>query len=306
VVRAEAPEGLRLLDGQPADLSGGRPLTWLDVFTATPLTGNGLAVVHAADGIDDATMLRFARETQLSETTYVQSPPDDRADYVNRIWTMGAELPFAGHPSLGTAVAVAALERVDEASYVQVTPSGRQPVEVERAGDLWRASMVQNPPRHLAEVDPAEAFAAVGLSAGDAHPELPCQVVSTGQPHLMMPVRDPDVLDRAAPPSFELLDRVMRSNGCVVAYLAAIDTDSGVAQARGFFADPGALTEDPATGSAAGPLGAYLNARCGMTGLTVHQGVAMGRPSVLRVRADGDCVEVAGDCVIIATGSVFL
>jgi len=84
-----------------------RPVTWLDVFTSTPLTGNQLAVVHDADRLDDATMLAFARETRLSETTYVQAASAAGADYRNRIWTMAGELPFAGHPSLGTAVAVA-------------------------------------------------------------------------------------------------------------------------------------------------------------------------------------------------------
>jgi trans-2,3-dihydro-3-hydroxyanthranilate isomerase len=84
-----------------------RRLTWLDVFTATPLTGNGLAVVHDADGLDEETMLAFARETRLSETTFVQRASRPGADYRNRIFTTVGELPFAGHPSLGTAVAVA-------------------------------------------------------------------------------------------------------------------------------------------------------------------------------------------------------
>ena len=298
MVRAETPARLRLLSA--------RPLTWLDVFTATPLTGNGLAVVHAADEIDDATMLAFARETKLSETTYVQSPPDGDADYVNRIWTMGSELPFAGHPSLGTAVAVAALAGVGSASYVQVTPSGRQPIDVERAGDVWHASMLQNAPQHLAEVDAADVMAAVGLDAADAHPDLPCQVVSTGQPHMMAPVRDAAALERAWPRSFDALNGLVTREGCVVIYLCVVDPDSGVAEARGFFSDSGELTEDPATGSAAGPLGAYLDARCGVHELTIHQGVKMGRPSVLRVKADGDRVQVAGDCVIVATGTVVL
>lgn len=267
------------------------------------MTGNGLAVVHDADDVGDEQMLAFARETRLSETTYVQSPPDAGADYVNRIWTMGGELPFAGHPSLGTAVAVAAREGSDAVSYVQLTPSGRQPVQAERAGDIWRSSMVQNPPEHLAVVDATEVMAAVGLDAADAHPELPCQVMSTGQPHLMAPVRDASVLDRVAPASLERFDALVTGAGCVVVYLAAIDVAAGTAQARGFFSDPGALTEDPATGSAAGPLGAYLHARCGMAGVTVTQGVAMGRPSELRVAIDGEQVEVAGDCVIVATGT---
>ena len=99
-------------------------LTWLDVFTSRPLTGNGLAVVHHADGIDDATMLAFARETKLSETTFVQSATEPGADYRNRIWTIVSELPFAGHPSLGTAVAVAHARQEREAHYVQQTGAG--------------------------------------------------------------------------------------------------------------------------------------------------------------------------------------
>ena len=83
------------------------PYTLLDVFTDTPLPGNPLAVVHDADELDPATMLAFARETRLSETTFVQTPTVQGADYRNRIWDQRAELPFAGHPSLGTAVAVA-------------------------------------------------------------------------------------------------------------------------------------------------------------------------------------------------------
>ena len=82
-------------------------LAWLDVFAERPLAGNGLAVVDDADGIADETMLAFAKEMGLSETTFVQSPGADGADYRNRILTVAAEIPFAGHPSLGTAVAVA-------------------------------------------------------------------------------------------------------------------------------------------------------------------------------------------------------
>jgi len=249
-------------------------------------------------------MLAFARETKLSETTFVQSSPAAEADYVNRIWTMGSELPFAGHPSLGTAVAVAQLAGVDTASYVQATLSGRQPIQVERAGDCWRASMVQNPAEFLQELDAAEVMGVCGLNADDAHPELPCQVVTTGQAHLMAPVRDASVLERAKPPSFERFDELVRGAGCAVIYLAAVDVEGGSADARGFFSDPGVLTEDPATGSAAGPLGAYLYARCSMPAVNISQGVAMGRPSVLRVAVDGERIEVAGDCVIVATGTV--
>ena len=102
-------------------------LTWLDVFTDRPLTGNGLAVVHDADGVGDGAMLAFARETRLSETSFVQSATEAGADYRNRIWMMQGELPFAGHPSLGTAVAVARARGDHSVTYTQQTGAGLQP-----------------------------------------------------------------------------------------------------------------------------------------------------------------------------------
>src|SRR4051794_12977710 len=108
-----------------------RALTWLDVFTDRPLTGNGLAVVHDADGVSDDAMLAFARETRLSETTFVQSATESAADYRNRIWMTQGELPFAGHPSLGTAVAVARARGERSATYTQQTGAGLQPIEGE-------------------------------------------------------------------------------------------------------------------------------------------------------------------------------
>src|SRR3954447_1231580 len=103
-------------------------VTWLDVFTSTPLTGNGLAVVHDADDLDEAMMLRIARETDLSETAFVQVPTAPGADYRNRIYTTMGEIPFAGHPSLGVAVAVARAAGRRRAAFVQQTAAGLQPV----------------------------------------------------------------------------------------------------------------------------------------------------------------------------------
>src|SRR5919201_2756925 len=108
------------------------PYTLLDVFTDTPLAVNPLAVVPDADGVVENVMLRFARETRLAETTFVQTATADGASYRNRIWTVTEELPFAGHPSLGTAVAVA-LQRGDEdVVYHQQTLAGIQEVAVSR------------------------------------------------------------------------------------------------------------------------------------------------------------------------------
>src|SRR5438093_2823691 len=106
------------------------PYAVLDVFTDRPLQGNGLAVVQDADGLDDDAMQSFARETRLSETSFVQASERDRADYRNRIFTVRQEVPFAGHPSLGTAVAVARARGATEATFVQETGAGLQPVDV--------------------------------------------------------------------------------------------------------------------------------------------------------------------------------
>ena len=280
-------------------------LTWLDVFTARPLTGNGLAVVHDADGVSDEAMLGFARETRLSETTFVQTASEPGADYRNRIWMTTRELDFAGHPSLGTAVAVARARGLREASLVQQTRAGLQPIDVEVGdGATARASMLQEPAAFGDEVDPARALGPLGLEADDAHPELPPQVVSTGIAHLMVPVRRAAALDRVAPDLGALRD-LLSALGCTCAYVVLAEPERETARARSFFVDLTAVAEDPATGSAAGPLMAYLHARAGARRLTIEQGVELGRPSRLECEA-GDRVRVAGDVVVLFDGTLTL
>jgi trans-2,3-dihydro-3-hydroxyanthranilate isomerase len=280
---------------------GGHVLTWLDVFTAVPLAGNGLCVVHDADDIDDATMLAIARETRLSETTFVQSPTRDGADYRNRIFATQGELPFAGHPSLGTAVAVARARGVPRASYVQETHAGLQPVDVELDGAHAHASMLQGSATTGVVPDPLRVLAAVGLGEQDAHPEWRPQVVSTGVAHVMAPVRGSASLARAAAHP-ELLPALLGQTGAICVYVADVDVAAGAARARSFFLGDAGTLEDPATGSAVGPLMAYVAARAGITELTVAQGEQMGRPSTLRASMEGDAVRVAGDVVVVAEG----
>jgi trans-2,3-dihydro-3-hydroxyanthranilate isomerase len=278
-------------------------LTWLDVFTSRPLAGNGLAVVHDADDVDDTAMLGFARETRLSETTFIQTPTEDGADYRNRIWMTTGELPFAGHPSLGTAVAVANARGDREASYVQQTGAGLQPIEVE-LGDrgVAHASMLQEPARFGAEPAPGLVLAALGLVDADGHPELLPQLVSCGIQHLIVPVRDETVLARPRPDA-EALSAILAEGEATCAYVCWPEPDGEHVQARAFFLDGTLVAEDPATGSAAGPLCAYLNARTGLTTIEIAQGVAMGRPSRLRCEA-GERVRVAGDVVLLIEGQV--
>jgi trans-2,3-dihydro-3-hydroxyanthranilate isomerase len=281
-----------------------RPLVWLDVFTATPLTGNGLAVVHDADDLSLDTMLAFARETQLSETTFVQSATEDGADYRNRICMTTRELPFAGHPSIGTAVAVALLRGDREARYVQQTGAGLQPIDVRWRDDrvAW-ASMLQEPVAFGVEVDAAEVLGAVGLPASAAAAGLPPQVVSTGVTQLIVPVQGR--LDDLAPDPVRIR-ALLDAHDAVTVYLAAGNLQAGEADCRSFFADDRGIAEDPATGSAAGPLMAYLEARAGVTHLDIRQGIRLGRPSQLHCEVHGDRVRVGGDVVVLAQGTITL
>ena len=273
------------------------PYTLLDVFTDRPLAGNGLAVVHEADGVDDATMLAFAKETLLSETTFVQA--SETADYRNRIWTVTAEIPFAGHPSLGTAVAVSLQRGEQDVEYRQQTHAGIQPVRVEREGDRAYASVLQEPAVFGAEADAAAIMAAVGLRPEDAHPELPPQHVSTGLPTLIAPLVDAAALTRARKDQAAV---AALADSAINLYLCAVD--GRAASARMF---PSELEgEDPATGSAAGPLLAYLNARTGRDRVEIAQGVEMGRPSRLVAEMEDGRARVGGDVVVLVTGSLRL
>jgi trans-2,3-dihydro-3-hydroxyanthranilate isomerase len=279
--------------------------TLLDVFTATPLAGNPLAVVHDADGIDDATMLAFARETRLSETTFVQSSFVAGADYRNRIWTVEREIPFAGHPTLGTAVAVARAAGVGDAvRYVQETDAGMQPIDV-RLHDARRASatMVQEPAVHGPELARADVMGALGLTPEHADRTLPPQIVSSGAAHLLVPLRDRDALAQVRADDAAIA-ALRAAHGVLTLYAAVCEPAAGRALARAF-AGP-AIGEDPATGSAAGPLCAYLAERAGCSRVVVDQGIEMGRPSRLEATMEGDRPRVGGEVVVVVDGTVHL
>ena len=251
--------------------------------------------MHDADAVADDVMLAFAKETRLVETTFVQT--SEVADYRNRIWTPAEELPFAGHPSLGTAVAVALERGEDEVEYRQQTHAGIQPLRVRRDGDRAYASILQEPAQFGAELDPAAVLAAVGLGPDDA--SLPPQVVSAGLNTLIAPVASVDAVSRARMEPAAVRALV---DGTFNLYLCAIEGET--ARARTFMSE--LADEDPATGSAAGPLLAYANARLGTERLTVTQGVEMGRPSRLVAEMEDGRPRVGGDVVVLVTGTLRL
>ena len=260
--------------------------------------------MHDADDVADAVMHAFARETRLSETSFVQSPEAEGADYRHRIFMASGEIPFAGHPSLGTAAAVARQRGESRATYVQQTRPGLQPVDVEAEGLVSRVSMLQQRAVFGPELDPGEVLPLVGLEAGDADPRLPPQVVSTGVEQVLVQVDDPARLTRLLP-DYPRIGALLAEHGAIVLYLSAVDAEHGTARARAFTGSA-ELGEDPATGAAAGPLCAHVAARTGVEALEIDQGVEMRRPSRLQAALEGDRVRVGGDVVVVVEGTVHL
>jgi trans-2,3-dihydro-3-hydroxyanthranilate isomerase len=263
-----------------------------------------VAVVHDAGALTDDVMHAFARETRLSETSFVQPADADGADYRHRIWTMDGEIPFAGHPSLGTAVAVARARGGGSTSLVQQTRPGLQRIDVELGdGAVARASMLQEPPSFGPELDPEQTLRLVGLRAADADPELPPQLVSTGVPQLLVPVRDADALARARP-DYDAIGPLLVEHGAIVCYLVHVQPEGRI-RARSFMRTA-EMGEDPATGSAAGPLCAYVANRGGPAAIEIDQGAEIGRASRLYAMVEGDRVRVEGDVVAILDGTLEL
>ena len=281
------------------------PFRIVDVFTPRPLAGNQLCVVPEPVDIDEDLMQAIAKEIGFSETTFVTSSGGDR--YAMRIFTPDKELPFAGHPTLGTAFVMVSEGRVTSPA-IQTVEAGEIPVEVDVDSNwVW---MRQLPAVFGPEFADRELIArAIGLTSDDLHPDLPVCTVSTGLLPAIVPVRDLETLRRSASDA-KALGQALAASGGEELYLFAV-TDEGVT-ARMFEAGHG-IGEDPATGGAAGPLGAYLaeHGLAGMPGpVMIRQGEQVGRPSELHVEAarEGGAwrVRVGGGVHLVGRGELTL
>ncbi len=259
----------------------------LDVFTSNRFEGNPLAVITDGDGLSNDTMQDIAREMNLSETVFVQKPTDDRALARLRIFTTKEELKLAGHPVVGTWFLLAELGVVPAQEggvhIMQQTGAGILPVEIRfKDGRPQRVIMTQMPAAFRpAKINKKQLASALGVNISDFHPQLEPQYVSTGVSNLMVPFRNRAGLGKIEMNMSELR-RLQGKNG-TMAYCFALN-GSNKAFTRGML--PWELYEDPATGSAAGSLGAYLvlhgKLSAGQT-FYIQQGVEMGRPSHIEV-----------------------
>lgn len=284
----------------------------VDVFTATPFAGNPLAVVHGAAGLNTAALQALAREFHLSETAFPLPATQSGADYRLRIFTPATELPFAGHPSVGAAWVLARDGVIGIGAIVQECGAGLLPITVDADGaELTGGEPSTGPPPR----DPAELAAAAGLTVSDVDTRVAAGTASCGVAFAVLAVRA-EALPRAAPQPAALagLDNV--TGLLLVTVDAGDDAAVGQARVRMFGAAGIDVAEDPATGSAALALGAWLVERGllpadGTTPYIVYQGAEIGRPSRLdcTVTARGGAAlrcTTRGGVVAVAAGTVLV
>lgn len=270
--------------------------TVLDVFATTPLDGNQLAVFADGRGLSGEEMQRIARELNLSETVFLL-PPEAEGDARIRIFTPTSELPFAGHPVLGTAFVVA--DALGTGSVKLETGSGPVPVEITRDGARLVFGRMRQP---VPEIEPYVRAAELLQALGVASSLLPVEVYHNGPQHVFVMLGSEAEVAAVRPDFAALGDHAGVGANC---FAKAADHWK-----TRMFAPSLGVNEDPATGSAAGPLALHL-ARHGQIAfgdeIEIRQGTEIARPSVLRARAIGaagavERVEVGGSAVVVARG----
>ncbi|HJU06665.1 MAG TPA: PhzF family phenazine biosynthesis protein [Nitrospiraceae bacterium] len=295
-----------------------------DVFANLPFAGNPVAVVPDAMDLGDLELQKIAREMNLSETVFVLPPTDKTAAVKIRIFTPTQEIPFAGHPVLGACFVLGTLKRLPlEEPVTRVVYEcniGLFSVELHvRGSKIIRVVMSQPKPEFLGSVtatgDVLEVANALGLSKGSiTGAKWPIEVVSTGLPVLIVPVRTLTAVKSIVPNSAAINEICARhgTNGIMVFTTVTVEELSAVHTRM--FASPIGVTEDPATGSASGALGAYLVQNgvvqvAPVTEIIAEQGYELDRPSriLIQVESDDDAIQtvkVGGQAVMVIEGTL--
>ncbi len=279
----------------------GFPFLIVDVFTDRPLAGNQLAIFTDGAAIPDDLLQPLALEMGFSETVFVLPPPSG-ADARVRIFTPANELPFAGHPVLGTGVALGIEGNRDRITLA--TGAGDIPIELSsRTGRTAFGWMRQPIPSVRQHPDPAPILRALGVEAS----ALPVETYDNGVPHVYVALADEHAV-AAITPDLVALEGLAAAASRIVGYNCF--AGSGTRWTTRMFAPADGVPEDAATGSAAGPLACHL-ARHGRIAfgeeIVISQGAAIGRPSTLHAVAHGEAgditrVDVGGSAVVVASG----
>jgi trans-2,3-dihydro-3-hydroxyanthranilate isomerase len=274
------------------------------VPSGSRLAGNALCVFEDATGLDTETMQALALQMNLSETTFI-APRDADGTTPVRIFTPSFEMPFAGHPTLGTAHVVRALTACGDDVRLRMKVGI---VPVRAAGDRWTLETAQGPAVRAPSASRAELAAMLRLRETDLAEDKPPSWIDTGSDQLVIPLATVDAVERCAPDA-ELVARFGSNRTRLgLAYVWAFE-DSERVRARFFFLKHGSLVEDPGTGSACANLGGWFvahDARLPIA-LTISQGTQVGRPCEIGLRVDeAKRIFVSGAVVELAQGELTL
>lgn len=297
------------------------PFILIDVFTSRPFGGNQLAVFTDAAALNAGEMQELAHEMNFSESTFVMPPESSGARRV-RIFTPMREMPMAGHPTVGTTWVLASRGEIalESASVDATLQLGIGPVTVtveSKSGQPDFVWMAHREAEFGEKRDDRERVAkALGISAADIRDDLPIQSVSTGVPFTYVPLKTIDALARCAPNAAAHTELLKPGEQSLPLYMFFAGESGEFAPRSRMFSPHDGVPEDPATGGASAPFGAYA-AKYGLikpapkTEFTIRQGVEMGRPSEIRVevsRKDSGAfaLRIGGRCAIVGEGAMFL
>lgn len=283
---------------------------FIDVFTTKSYAGNQLAVFLEANGLTTQQMQVLANEINYSETTFISNCESPDADFNVRIFTLNQELPFAGHPILGTAYTLMRTTAKWKKSVRLRTKVGIIPLKQEN-GEIW---MVQNTPEFAnRHTDVEEIARLVNLSPNNISEDFPVEEVSTGNKMLIIPIKDLKSIQQAEG-NASGLTKFCKKHGVIGPYLFTLQTTNMTARVHTRFLAPHmGILEDAATGSAAGPLTGYL-LKHDVFGRSFEiineQGIEMGRPSQIHMRGmlnnDEYIIEIGGQCAYVGQGEFHL
>lgn len=284
------------------------PFHILDVFAEKKYAGNQLAVFRGAGELTSAEMQSIARETNFSETTFILSDVPDKGGFDVRIFTPREEVPFAGHPTLGTAYIINQEILQGKATQVKLNLKvGQIPVSFHPDGTCW---MQQIQPMFGPQHEAGMLAAVLGLEVADVDERFPVEEVSTGLPFFIVPLKTLDALKRAKVEAgkYDALIKNTLAKGILI--FCPETHEAGNDLSVRVFVDYYGVPEDPATGSGNGCLAGYLVKRRYFGGdriqVRCEQGYEIGRPSLLRLEAEeGEekiSIKVGGKCVVVARG----
>ncbi|MDI3441386.1 PhzF family phenazine biosynthesis protein [Erwinia sp. V90_4] len=277
-----------------------RAFKQVDVFTSSPYNGNPLAVIMEASDLSDEQMQTIARWTHLSETTFVLPATDPAADYRVRIFTPDYELPFAGHPTLGTAHALleAGITLKNAGEIVQQCGLGRVKVKISDDGALAFAA----PEAILTPFSDAPISSA--LNSDSLEDQLPVTIADMGIRWLLVPMTSADAVLAIKPDAVELARLIKKARVNGVMPFGPIQGAEEQYEVRGLLIEQGAVTEDPVTGSANACLARYFQQRGVELDYRVRQGTAMQRAGRLSVSYGADGIWIGGQTVTVIDGTI--